>query len=111
MKDIQEVRQSIDRAATVVSTAHAMITDGKTVDLSGLDGDIAALCAEVTALPREQRLSLKMPLLGLIDGLDRLVDSIRMQHEKLAAALTSTASRRSAVSAYGKRSKGPPRRR
>jgi hypothetical protein len=109
MKDVQDVRESIDRAAAAIGTAQTLVAEGKTVDLSGLDEGIATLCADVAALPKDRRTTIKMPLLGLVDGLNRLVDGIRSQHERLSAALNGTTSRRNAVSAYAKGPKGPPR--
>ena len=63
------------------------------------DGELAAMLA---ALPKAERQAFKPGLLALIDGLNRLVGQIEAQHGEMSAALQGVASRRNAVSAYGK---------
>ena len=98
----QEVRSALDQAQQAIAAASALVAEGQVVDLAGLDEGIGRICGDIAALPKPERLTYKPQLLSLIDALNRLVGMIEARHGEMAAALSGVASRRSAVSAYGK---------
>jgi len=98
----EQVRTALDDAQRAIVTATALVAEGKSIDLTGLDQGVATLCGDIAALPVSERKDFKPRLLALIDELGRLVAEIETQHKEIAAALTGVSSRRNAVSAYGK---------
>lgn len=98
----QQVRSAIDDAQQAVATASALIAEGKAIDLTGLDDGVARICRDIATLPRPERQQFKPQVLALIDSLNQLVGLIGQQHGEVAAALNDAASRKTAVSAYGK---------
>jgi len=85
-----------------ISVAHAMILDGRSVDLSGFQDRVEAVCKEIEALPKAERSPFEMPVVSLIDGLNKLEAELTTQHANLSEGLKAVAGRHRASTAYGK---------
>ena len=91
--------------AGLIRRARHNLNGGTPVDLSGLDTTMAALCAAVVALPKEQAEALKPRLIALKDELDELETRLREGHDALGRELQQLSSRAQALTAYA-----PPRK-
>ncbi|MEN0074730.1 MAG: hypothetical protein AAGC69_10110 [Paracraurococcus sp.] len=63
---------AIEAMQGTLAVARALVESGREVDLGGLDGGTAALCAAVTLLPREAGRAMLPALLALLAEVDAL---------------------------------------
>lgn len=110
MTQISQIEIQLEEAMSGVATARLLLEQGNPVDLAGLETRIAEICDSVGDLPVEHRDGLKSRLVGLIDDLNTLADTLAVQHAHLTAALKDTTNRHRAVSAYGTGSAKPANR-
>lgn len=101
MTDLAQIETKLEEASAGVAAARMLMAQGSPVDLVGLEGGIAEICDSIGGLPVDARQSLKNSLLGLIDDLNGLSETLAAQHAQLTEALKGTSSRQRAVSAYG----------
>lgn len=94
------VESALQEASTAIGAARTLLDQGNIVDLSGLEAHVDRACSEILQLPRDQRQPLKPVLVGLIDGLNALADTLTTQHREVSSALTGLGARRKAVAAY-----------
>lgn len=95
------IENGLAEAATAIAKARDLLSSGTMVDLTGLDGCVAKLCDAIAALPKDQSESYKSRLVGLIDDLNSLVETLSAQHKELSSALKDVSSRHRAAAAYG----------
>ncbi len=100
MSEPSQVEADLTAAQAAINRARDLLNDGNEVDLTGLDGCVAKLCKDIAALPEGQRAIYKPRLVGMIDNLNSLVESLSVQHKELGAALKNVSSRQRAVNAY-----------
>lgn len=74
------VREELDKAASLVTTARRLLATGTMVDLSALEGKVRAICEEVAGMTREDGRPLVPVMERLIGDLDRLEAAI---HERV----------------------------
>jgi hypothetical protein len=67
-----EVLEDIVSTIGEIDAAQVACTDGKAVDLVGLDGRVRELCLSTSALPRAEGLACAGALDNLVQALDRL---------------------------------------
>lgn len=67
----------MDKVAAVIATAKRLMADGRTVDLTPLEGKIESLCGRVREAPPPQRDRVIRAMEGLIQALDDLEGAIR----------------------------------
>jgi len=111
VSETSQVETDLTKAEAAIGRARDLVSAGTEVDLTGLDGCIAQLCENISALPLAQRTAYKPRLVGMIDNLNSLVESLSAQHQELGSALRDVASRQRATTAYsGSSGKGMPRK-
>lgn len=59
---------------------------GEIMDLQGLDKNVFDICEAVAALPRPEAQPLEAKMNALIEKLEDLADSMRVQQEKMTGA-------------------------
>ena len=96
-----DLRGRLLEAATLVGTAKTLLAQGNVVELAGLEGRVARICAEIPGLPPAERDGLKPALIALMDGLGGLAEALKAQHQELAARLAGVAKGHRALAAYG----------
>lgn len=67
--------EELDRLGQAVAAAHAEISAGRFVEMSGFSQRVQDLCADLERQPREQAQALAPKLRDLRDALDRLTDA------------------------------------
>ncbi|MBC7907448.1 MAG: hypothetical protein H7Y60_11980 [Rhodospirillaceae bacterium] len=75
-----QVREELDKAASLVVTARRLLATGTMVDLSALEGKVRVICEKLVAMGREDGKALVPAMEVLIGDLDRLADAI---HERV----------------------------
>lgn len=73
------VQAAIEAMGGTIAIAQALVEGGRCVDLSGLDGEAAVLCAAVLGLPDQQSRALRPHLEALLRQVERLMQEIRRQ--------------------------------
>lgn len=77
------VQVDIRKVAAMVATARRLLGTGTMLDLSALQGTVAALCAAVAALPGDDARPLRPGLEALLAELDRLAEDLHAHHRRL----------------------------
>lgn len=83
--DPAALAEDLNKILCVVTTAHRLVEDNRTVDLTALEGKMAAVCKAVTTLPRDQSRAFLPTLETLAAGLDDLEAALRGQFGALVA--------------------------
>lgn len=99
--DVAEVRARLDQLTAHLTAAQTLVAGGSSIDLTGLDAVVEALCLDVRGLPQANRQACKEPLIVLIDEFDRLTKLLAAQREVLQGQLKGLSDRQRAASAYG----------
>jgi len=73
----QEIVLEMDKVAAVIATARRLMADGRTVDLTPLEGKIESLCGRVRETPKAHRDGVIRAMESLIKALDELEGAIR----------------------------------
>lgn len=71
------ITELADGLANAVGIAHALVSAGRAVDLSGVDDGVGLLCARTLDLPHGQARLARPHLLRLRDQVDRLAAALR----------------------------------
>lgn len=85
-----------------ISAAHAMVLAGQSVELPGLQKRVEAVCKDIEKLPAAKRKPYEMPVVSLIDELNKLEGELKTQHAILKEGMEAVSSRHRASSAYGR---------
>lgn len=75
-----EVREELDKAASLVLTARRLLATGTMVDLSALEGKVRVICERLGRMARDDGKVLVPAMESLIGDLDRLAAAI---HERV----------------------------
>lgn len=67
-----QIRNKMESLKTYIQEADASVRDGKMVDLTGLDKDIAQVCQKAVTLPPDQARDIQPLMAGLIGDLEQL---------------------------------------
>jgi hypothetical protein len=102
---LDALRAGVGAVAAALAEAGARVATGGFMDLAGLDGRIAGLCAAATSLAPAGRLAMVGELQSLLERLDALNAVMAGQFDAMALAERQTARGRAAA-AYGL--KAPP---
>ncbi len=70
------IAAEIDRLGQAVAAAHAEISAGRLVELSGFGQRVRDICTNLENQPREQAVALAPKLWDLRDALDRLAAAV-----------------------------------
>jgi hypothetical protein len=78
-----QVREELDKAVSLVSTARRLLATGTMVDLAALEGKVRFVCSAIEELGRDLGQSLVPSMESLIADLDRLGAAISERAEPL----------------------------
>ena len=84
MSDSRQVRQELEKAASLVGTARRLLATGTMVDLAALEGKVRTICRGVVGLERDDGQSLRPDMEALISDLDLLATAIRDRYDPQA---------------------------
>lgn len=104
-----DIRQELDKAASVVATASRLLTQGRSVDLAALEGKVAGACEGIAALPADQARTLLPTLEELLTALDTLENDLKAQYAAGTGSAAGATPPPRAAAAYGK-VQPPPRK-
>ena len=100
MSDLARIHAELNDTNSAVGAAQLVVDQGEVVDLSTLEHRVEAMCDAIVTLPASDRGALKPPLLLLIDGLNRLAETLSTQQKKVAEQLGNVTTGKRVVSAY-----------
>ncbi|HEY8612812.1 MAG TPA: hypothetical protein VIL69_16185 [Roseomonas sp.] len=66
------VLAAVDELHGVLSLAEVLLLAGRSLDLQGLEKEVATLCAAAAALPREEGAAARSSLSGLLTQVEQL---------------------------------------
>jgi hypothetical protein len=75
------VRAEMEKAASLVTTAHRLLATGTTVDLSALEGKVRFICEALVVLGRDDGKPFRPGMEALVDDLDRLAAAIKERYD------------------------------
>jgi len=87
MSAADQVREELEKATSLVTTARRLLATGTMVDLSALEGKVRTVCTALGDMKREDGRPLKPAMEALIDNLDRLDEAIRERYQPLVDRL------------------------
>lgn len=102
MNEPIDIRRYLETTAERVSAARRLVAAEQSVDLSGLEQEVDGVCGAIRGLPAEIQVEFKMPLVKLVDELDKLSNDLRAQHAKLEKGLKAISTGGQASKAYRK---------
>ncbi len=102
MSALRDIQTQLDQTSGVIEGFRRSVAEGSVIDLTGLDQSIDVMCTAINELPADQRVTVKATLIGLLDDLNALVETLTIQQSKVSEGLKGVASRQQAVSAYGR---------
>lgn len=102
MSAARKIQRYLETTAERVSAARRLVAAGQGVDLSGLEQEVDQVCGAIRDLPNETQTEFKLPLVTLVDELDKLSNDLTVQHARLEQGLRAISSGGQATKAYGK---------
>ena len=72
-----QIREKMEKLRDYIYDADNAVRDGKMVDLTGLDKDVAVICTQAIALPPHDARDLQPLMAELIGNLERLSSSLK----------------------------------
>jgi len=103
--DSLDVVAEMNEVAAVIATARRLTDEGRTVNLSALEGKIGRLCAAVREAPPADRESVVEAMEKLVDALDELAATLTTRFGQPEGEAEGT--RRRALDAYGQAPSDP----
>lgn len=79
----QQVREELEKAATMVSAARRLLATGTMVDLAALEGKVRFICETITTMDRDEGQIMLPVMEGLLADLDGLESAIRERYEPM----------------------------
>ena len=79
-----DVKEEIDKVASVVSTARRLLADGRMVDLSALEEKVRILCDAIRSTPPKNRDYVRETMVTIIENLDILAKDLTEQFGAIA---------------------------
>ncbi|MHA1538554.1 MAG: hypothetical protein ACTSUD_13455 [Alphaproteobacteria bacterium] len=102
MKKSAGIGERLEQVIDHIRAAHAMVLGGRSVELSGFQERVEAVCGDIEKLPQGKRSPYEMPVVSLIDELNKLETELKSQHANLSKGLKAISNRHNASSAYGR---------
>jgi hypothetical protein len=81
------VREEMEKAASLVTTAYRLLATGTMVDLSALESKVRVVCEALAAMERDEGVAFRPGMEALIADLDRLAAAIQERHQPFAVPL------------------------
>lgn len=107
MAEQKNVLEDISTISDIVSAARDLVADGQTINIQPLEQEVEDLCARLADSDAEAAREAQPVLLGLIEELGQLAQTMDDCHEKLSGELRSLSTHGNAASAYSAPSTGP----
>jgi len=101
--DIAAILEEVDKVESVISTAQRLLTDGKMVDLSALEGKVKTLCERIADADLKDSNEVGNVLRAVLEKLEQLGDELVAQHDSIGGQTAGTPVK-SAIDAYEKES-------
>ncbi len=73
---MSDVKEELEKAVSLVTTARRLLCSGTMVDLAALEGKVQGICGGIAELAREDGRTLLPLLERLLTDLDRLAEAI-----------------------------------
>ena len=102
MSAAQKIQRYLETTAERICAARRLVAAGQAVDLSGLEQEVDEVCGAIRDLASETQTEFKLPLVTLVDELDKLSNDLKVQHARLEQGLRAISSGDHATRAYGK---------
>ena len=102
MEKSGKISERLEQVIDQIRAAYAMVLEGRSVELSGFQERVEAVCGDIEKLPPDQRSPFEMPVVSLIDELNKLEAELKTQHANLSKGLKAISNRHNASSAYGR---------
>ena len=99
------IHEELEKAASLISGARRLMSEGRSVDLSALEERVRTIAAAVQAAPGDVQDTYKEHLSVLVDILDALQTDLESQHKALEDGMKSI-KQREAHGAYGGANEG-----
>ncbi|MBI2236247.1 MAG: hypothetical protein HYU60_04720 [Magnetospirillum sp.] len=81
------VREELEKAASLVTTAYRLLATGTMVDLSALEGKVRFICEALAGMERDEGAIFRPGMEALIADLDHLAEAIQERHQPFAVPL------------------------
>lgn len=107
MDQAKSLLQDIAKISDVVSAARDLINDGQIINIQPLENEVEQLCGRMTGLDAKTAKKVHSVLLGLMEELNRLAETMGERHRELTGALRSLSQHGNAASAYSARPAKP----
>jgi len=101
MTPLSQLTEDIQTAALQIEAFRKYAALGQAIDLSGMETRIEHLCAAATSLAPDDRAMVKNALLGLMDEMNSLVETLEAAKQEVAGQIGGLTARQKAMSAYG----------
>jgi hypothetical protein len=95
-----QILRDLDQCKSLILAARHQINEGANIDLNILEKKIADVCAEINSHSEKDRVVFKMPMLSLLDDMDKLFLLLKEKHAELGESIKNLAPQQRAVSAY-----------
>jgi len=83
--DQSELAKRLRSVTEYVRDCERRVSLGEIMDLGGLDRNVVEICTGIAGLPQEEGQALEKQMSQLIEDLERLADTMRVQQNKVAA--------------------------
>lgn len=77
----EQIRLELEKAASLVTTAHRLLATGTMVDLSALEGKVRIICEALAGMDRADGQTFRPGMESLIADLDRLAQAINDRYD------------------------------
>lgn len=98
----QDISTEMEQAKALLVASKAMLENGAEIDMTALEKKIQYICATVAALPAADRGAFKLPMLALLDDMDRFYQMMQKKHAELMEQLQKLTPQKHATQAYEK---------
>jgi len=95
----QAIRLELEKAASLITGARRLLTEGRSIDLSAVEERVRAVTQAIAAAPPETASPFKEHLTVLVEILDTLQADLEGQHQALSNGM-KTIKHREAAGAY-----------
>jgi hypothetical protein len=100
MEPVSSMLEDIAKLNDVVSAARDLINDGQIINIQPLENEVQQLCGRMTGLESQTARMVHPVLLGLMEELNRLAETMGERHRELTGALRALSQHGNAASAY-----------
>lgn len=100
MDAAEDLLKDIGKISDVVTAARDLINDGQVINIQPLENEVEQLCGRMTGLDAATARKVRPMLLGLMEELNHLAQTMGERHRELAGALRSLSQHGNAASAY-----------